>query len=112
LLEFQTLKTICKQCRKIFQITSKQILENKIEHMGIKTVEDYVKFYINLEMQESVNFLSFINNEKMVLKHKMENKKLDNASILNGIKILESLIEEIKTSGEQTVLNKYNKQNN
>ena len=77
--------------------------------MGIKTTKDYVKFYINLEMQDSVNFLSFINNEKMVLKHKIENKKIEKEPILNGIRILEELIEEIKKNGEQEVLNKYGK---
>ena len=75
--------------------------------MGIKTTRDYVKFYINLEMQNSVSFLSFINNEKMVLKHKLENKNLDKDPILNGIRILEELVEEMKKSGEQSVLEKY-----
>lgn len=75
--------------------------------MGIKTTKDYVKFYINLEMQNSVSFLSFINNEKMVLKHKLENKKLDKDSILKGIEILNGLSEEIRNNGEQTVLQKY-----
>jgi hypothetical protein len=75
--------------------------------MGIKTTRDYVKFYINLEMQNSVSFLSFINNEKMVLKHKLENKNADKDSILNGIRILEELVEEMKKSGEQSVLEKY-----
>jgi len=75
--------------------------------MGIKTTRDYVKFYINLEMQNSVSFLSFINNEKMVLKHKIENKNVDKDPILNGIRILEELIEEMKKSGEQSVLEKY-----
>jgi hypothetical protein len=75
--------------------------------MGIKTTKDYVEFYINLEMQNSVSFLSFINNEKMVLKHKLENKKLDKDSILKGIEILNGLSEEIRNSGEQTVLQKY-----
>lgn len=77
------------------------------KNMGIKTTRDYVKFYINLEMQKSVSFLSFINNEKMVLKHKLENKKSDRDSILNGIKILEELIDEIKNNGEQSILEKY-----
>ena len=76
--------------------------------MGIKTTKDYVKFYINLEMRDSVNLLSFINNEKMVLKHKLENKKIDKEQILNGIKILETLILEIKEKGETEVLKKYN----
>ena len=76
-------------------------------NMGIKTTRDYVKFYINLEMQKSVSFLSFINNEKMVLKHKLENKKSDKDTILNGIKILEELTDEIKNNGEQSILEKY-----
>ncbi len=75
--------------------------------MGIKTTRDYVKFYINLEMQNSVSFLSFINNEKMILKHKLENKNVDKDPILNGIRILEELVEEMKKSGEQSVLEKY-----
>jgi hypothetical protein len=77
--------------------------------VGIKTITDYVKFYINLEMQKSVSLLSFINNEKIVLKHKLENRKLDKESILNGIRILEELTEEIKRSGELAVLEKYAK---
>jgi len=75
--------------------------------MGIKTTRDYVKFYINLDMEDSVSFLSFINNEKMVLKHKLENVKLDKSPILNGIKILEELVDEIKTSGEKATLERY-----
>ena len=75
--------------------------------MGIKTTRDYVKFYINLDMQNSVSFLSFINNEKMVLKHKLENMKLDKSPILNGIRILEELVEKKKKSGEKVILEKY-----
>ena len=77
--------------------------------MGIKATIDYVEFYINLEMQNSVSFLSFINNEKMVLKHKLENKKSDKDPILNGIRILEELTDEIKKNGEKVVLKKYRK---
>lgn len=84
-----------------------QILEINIRDMGIKTTRDYVKFYINLDMENSVSFLSFINNEKMVLKHKLENMKLDKSPILNGIRILEELIDEIKTSGEKVILERY-----
>ena len=84
-----------------------QILEIHIRDMGIKTTRDYVKFYINLDMENSVSFLSFINNEKMVLKHKLENVKLDKSPILNGIRILEGLIDEIKTSGEKAILERY-----
>ena len=86
-----------------------QILEIHIKNMGIKTTRDYVKFYINLDMQNSVSFLSFINNEKMVLKHKLENMKLDKSPILNGIRILEELVDEIKKSGEKVILEKYSK---
>lgn len=84
-----------------------QILEIHIRDMGIKTTRDYVKFYINLDMENSVSFLSFINNEKMVLKHKLENGKLDKSPILNGIRILEELVDEIKTSGEKAILERY-----
>jgi len=77
--------------------------------MGIKTTIDYVEFYVNLDMQNSVSFLSFINNEKMVLKHKLENIKSDKEAILNGIRILEELTDEIKKNGEKTVLKKYRK---
>lgn len=77
--------------------------------MGIKSTGDYVKFYINLEMRGSVSFLSFIHNEKMVLKQKLENKNLEKEPIINGIKILEGLIEELKRDGESKVLEKYNK---
>ena len=84
-----------------------QILEIHIRDMGIKTTRDYVKFYINLDMEDSVSFLSFINNEKMVLKHKLENVKLDKSPILNGIRILEELVDEIKTSGEKATLERY-----
>lgn len=75
--------------------------------MRIQTKEDYIDFYINLEMQDSVNLLSFINNEKMVLKQKSKNKNIKRDPILNGIKILEELIEEIKQRGEKQVLEKY-----
>lgn len=77
--------------------------------MGIKTTNDYVKFYINLNIQGRVSLLSFIHNEKMVLKQKLENKKLDKEPIINGIKILEDLIEELKKDGESKVLEKYNR---
>ncbi len=77
--------------------------------MGIKTTSDYVKFYINLDIQGRVSLLSFIHNEKMVLKQKLENKKIDKEPIINGIKILEKLIEELKKDGESKVLEKYSK---
>lgn len=75
--------------------------------MGIETMADYVKFYTELKMQSSVSFLSFINNEKMVLKHKIENKSSNKDSILSGIIILEKLHEELNDIGEQAILEKY-----
>lgn len=77
--------------------------------LGINSINDYVKFYIDLQMQNSVSLLSFINNEKIILKHKMENKKKGKDSISNGIKMLEELVQEIKDKGEDAVLEKYSK---
>lgn len=77
--------------------------------MGIKTTSDYVKFFINLDIQGRVSLLSFIHNEKIVLKQKLESKKLDREPLINGIKILEDLIEELKKDGESKVLEKYSK---
>ncbi len=75
--------------------------------MGISSISDYVQFFINLDMGNSVSFLSFVNNEKLVLKHKLKNKLIKKDSILEGIKILDILISEIQTSGEERVLEKY-----
>jgi len=75
--------------------------------MGIKTTKEYVKFYINLDMKDSVTLLSFTNNEKRILKQKLENKTIEKIPILEGIKILEELIEDIKKNGEPEVLKKY-----
>lgn len=75
--------------------------------MGIKTTKEYVQFYIDLNMKDSVSLLSFANNEKMILKQKFENKKIEKMPILEGIKMLEELIEDIKKNGEQEILKKY-----
>ncbi|EPA05200.1 hypothetical protein [Candidatus Nitrosarchaeum limnium] len=75
--------------------------------MGIKTTKEYVKFYINLDMKDSVSLLSFANNEKMILKQKLENKRIEKIPIVHGIKILEELIADIKKNGEHEVLKKY-----
>ena len=42
--------------------------------MVIKTTEEYVDFFINLNMGKEVTLLSFVNNERMVLKQKLQNK--------------------------------------
>ena len=75
--------------------------------MGISSISDYTQFFINLDMGNSVSFLSFLNNEKLVLKHKLKNKQIKKDSILEGIKILDILISEIQTSDEERVLEKY-----
>ena len=75
--------------------------------MGISSISDYVQFFINLDMGNSVSFFSFVNNEKLVLKHKLKNKQIKKESILEGIKILDELTSEIQTIGEEMVLEKY-----
>jgi len=75
--------------------------------MGIRSISDYVQFFINLDMGNSVSFFSFVNNEKLVLKHKLQNKEIKREIILEGIKILENLSSEIQLIGEKKVLEKY-----
>ena len=75
--------------------------------MGIQSASEYVDFFINLNMGEGVNLLRFLNNEKLVLKQKLENKNLDKVAIKKGIGILELLVEEIDKKGEEYVLKKY-----
>ena len=75
--------------------------------MGIRTKEDYVKFFLDLDMGDSVSLLSFANNEKMVLKHKLQNKEIKKEHINEGIKILDHLISEINELGQRSVLEKY-----
>jgi hypothetical protein len=75
----------------------------------INTTEEYVDFFINLNMGEKVSLLSFVNNERMVLKQKLQNKINKKEPIKNGITILEGLIEEISKNGELQVLKKYEK---
>ncbi|MFB5633839.1 MAG: hypothetical protein ACE5SV_03165 [Candidatus Nitrosomaritimum aestuariumsis] len=58
-------------------------------------------------MGNNVTFLSFLNNEKMVLKHKMQNKEIKKEPILEGLKILEELSEQVYQVGEKAVLEKY-----
>ena len=77
--------------------------------MTIKTAEEYIDFFINLNMGENVPLLSFVNNERMVLKQKLEYKNLEKESIKKGIKILEELVTEIREMGEKKVIEKYQK---
>ena len=75
--------------------------------MVIKTTEEYVDFFINLNMGEEVTLLSFVNNERMVLKQKLQNKINEKEPIKKGIIILEGLIKEIGENKELAVLEKY-----
>ena len=75
--------------------------------MAINTTAEYIDFFINLNMGEKVSLLSFVNNERMVLKQKLENKINKKEPIKKGINILEGLINEIAENGEPNVLKKY-----
>ena len=77
--------------------------------MGIETTLEYVDFFINLNMGENVSLLSFVNNEKIVLKQKLEYKNLEKEPIKKGVEILEKLVREINEIGEKAVLEKYQK---
>ena len=75
--------------------------------MGIKSPSEYIDFFINLNMGKNVSLLSFINNEKSVLKKNLDLKNTDKESIRKGIEILELLAREINENGEKAVLGKY-----
>lgn len=77
--------------------------------MGIQSALEYVDFFINLNMGENVSLLSFVNNEKIVLKQKLEYKNLEKEPIKKGVEILEELAREINKIGEKAVLEKYQK---
>ncbi len=77
--------------------------------MGIQSTFEYVDFFINLNMGENVSLLSFVNNEKIVLKQKLEYKNLEKEPIKKGVEILEELVREINEIGEKAVLEKYQK---
>ena len=79
--------------------------------MVIKSTEEYIDFFVNLNMGEGVPLLSFVNNERMVLKGKLEHKEIEKAPIMNGIKILEGLVIEISELGQEAVLKKYQNKN-
>ena len=77
--------------------------------MGIQSRTEYVNFFINLNMGEGTNLLNFLNNEKRILKLKLENKSIKKEPLKNGIKMLEELVKEINDHGEKSVLKKYEK---
>ena len=75
--------------------------------MGIRTHGAYVKFFVDLNMGNDVSFLSFLNNEKLVLKHKLQNRGIKKEPIVEGLKILNDLSLEVNEIGEKNVLEKY-----
>jgi hypothetical protein len=77
--------------------------------MAIKSTEEYIDFFVNLNMGENVPLLSFVNNERMVLKQKLEYKNLEKEPIKKGIEILEKLVTEISEMGQKAVIEKYQK---
>lgn len=77
--------------------------------MGIRTIEDYVKFYLDLNVTDSIPLERFVNNEKSVIKHKIETKQLNHDALAQGLKILDELLSEIKSMGQDKVLEKYSK---
>lgn len=77
--------------------------------MGIKTVAEYVQFYVGLGMEGSISLSSFARNEKLVLKHKLENSNLPKEQVLHGLELLDDLLDEVSSSGEQAVIVKYAK---
>ena len=77
--------------------------------MGIQSASEYIDFFINLNMGKNVSLLSFVNNEKLVLKQKREYKNLEKEPIKKGIEILEGLVKEINQFGEKATLKKYQK---
>ena len=77
--------------------------------MGISSASEYVDFFTNLNMGENVTLISFVNNEKLVLKQKLENKNIPKEPIKKGIEILEQLAKEISEMGQDKVIAKYQK---
>lgn len=77
--------------------------------MGIRTVSDYVKFYVGLNMQDSISLSSFAYNEKLVLKNKTASGKMTTELIQQSLVLLDDLLNEIQSIGEQAVMEKYAK---
>jgi hypothetical protein len=77
--------------------------------MGIRTVSEYVQFYVGLNMQKSISLSSFVYNEKLVMTNKLENSSLKKDQIIQGLKILDEILAEIRSVGERTVIEKYAK---
>ena len=99
-------------CYELFLLT--QYLQIKYweilyHDMGIRTVAEYVQFYVGLNMQNSISLSSFVYNEKLVMTNKLEKNSLKKEQIIQGLKILDELLAEIQSIGEQSVMEKYAK---
>jgi hypothetical protein len=90
-------------------MVSNKYQKRGLASMAIKSASEYVDFFINLNMGENVSMISFVNNEKLVLKQKLGYKNLEKEPIKKGIEILEGLAIEINEIGEKAVLEKYQK---
>ena len=77
--------------------------------MGIRTIAEYVQFYIGLNMKNSISLSSFVYNEKLVMTNKLEKSSLKREQITQGLKILDELLAEIRSMGENAVMEKYDK---
>jgi hypothetical protein len=64
---------------------------------------------MGLNMQNSISLSSFVYNEKLVMTNKLENSPSKKEQILQGLKILDELLSEIRNIGESAVLEKYAK---
>lgn len=76
--------------------------------MGIRNISEYVEFYIGLNMKNSISLSSFVYNEKLVMTNKLE-KGSKKEQIVQGLKILDELLTEIRNIGENAVIEKYGK---
>ena len=62
--------------------------------MAINSIEEYIEFFINLNMGKEVTLLRFVNNERMVLKQKLKNKINEKEPIEKAISVLEKIIKD------------------
>ncbi|MFZ0183625.1 MAG: hypothetical protein WBV92_02630 [Nitrosotalea sp.] len=60
-------------------------------------------------MQKSISLSSFVYNEKLVMTNKLENSSLKKDQIIQGLKILDEILAEIRSVGERAVIEKHAK---
>ena len=77
--------------------------------MVIKTAHEYIDFFTNLNMGEDVPLLSFVNNERRILKQKLSHRDFKKEPLEKGLEILDELAAEISKTGQDAVLEKYKK---